>query len=178
MAIIGSGDSSSVADEAREVVRDIRSAVGRAAGRREESVMETVIKDLSKAPAPKQLAVGTCAGWATGYATMKVGKMAATAIGGSLLLLQIAHHNGYIKVNWNRVTEESNSVAAKIKDKLKIRSRNGMEKFMDFASENIYLAVRAFVTHAEVVLNWLSIGRIHCRILLWHRLFLKGKCQL
>ena len=29
---------------------------------------------------------------------MQAGKMAATAIGGTLLLLQIAHHKGYIKV--------------------------------------------------------------------------------
>ena len=33
---------------------------------------------------------------------MKAGKMAATAIGGTLLLLQIAHHKGYIKVNTRR----------------------------------------------------------------------------
>ena len=37
-------------------------------------------------------------GWAAGYVTMKAGKMAATAIGGTLLLLQIAHHKGYVKV--------------------------------------------------------------------------------
>ena len=43
------------------------------------------VKDLSKAPAPKQIGVGAVAGWATGYITMKVGKMAATAVGGSLL---------------------------------------------------------------------------------------------
>ena len=29
---------------------------------------------------------------------LQAGKMAATAIGGTLLLLQIAHHKGYIKV--------------------------------------------------------------------------------
>jgi hypothetical protein len=44
---------------------------------------------LSKAPAPKQLAVGAGAGWLVGYLTMKVGKAAATAVGGSLLLLQV-----------------------------------------------------------------------------------------
>ena len=34
--------------------------------------------------------------------------MAATAVGGSLLLLQIAHHKGYIKVDWNKVRRQSN----------------------------------------------------------------------
>ena len=51
-------------------------------------------KDMSKAPAPKQLAVGATAGWLAGYLTMKVGKAAATMVGGSLLVLQIAHHKG------------------------------------------------------------------------------------
>lgn len=46
---------------------------------------KSAIKDLSKAPALKQIGVGATVGWATGYLTMKVGKMAATAVGGSLL---------------------------------------------------------------------------------------------
>ena len=33
----------------------------------------------------------------------QVGKMAAATVGGSLILLQIAHHKGYIKVDWNKV---------------------------------------------------------------------------
>ena len=64
-----------------------------------EGTIQRICSDLSKAPVPKQLAVGGAAGWAAGYLTMKVGKMAATAVGGSLLLLQIAHHKGYIKVS-------------------------------------------------------------------------------
>ena len=93
--------------------------------------------------------------------------MAATAIGGTLLLLQIAHHKGYIKVrlfiikvklrfwrvfsfktvtvqiqflpfsfihflsqvDWNKMTQDSTSVADKIKKKLHIQSKSGLEKF-------------------------------------------------
>ena len=65
--------------------------------------MKKAIKDLSKAPVPQQIVAGAGAGWVTGYVTMKVGKMAATALGGTLLLLQIAHHKGYVKVDWNKV---------------------------------------------------------------------------
>jgi len=54
-----------------------------------ETMVKKFLKDLSKAPAPKQLAVGTGAGWLVGYLTMKVGKAAATAVGGSLLILQV-----------------------------------------------------------------------------------------
>merc|ERR1712055_180832 len=87
-----------------------------------EGTIQRICSDLSKAPVPKQLAVGGAAGWAAGYLTMKVGKMAATAVGGSLLLLQIAHHKGYIKVDWNKMTQDSTSVADKIKKKLHIQS--------------------------------------------------------
>ena len=38
------------------------------------------------------------------------------------------------------MTKDSSSVADKVKDKLKIRSRSSFEKFMDFAGEHIYLA--------------------------------------
>ena len=37
----------------------------------------------------------------------QVGKMAAATVGGSLILLQIAHHKGYIKVDWNKVRPDS-----------------------------------------------------------------------
>ncbi len=59
--------------------------------RESESMVKKFLKDLSKAPAPKQLAVGAGAGWFVGYVTMKVGKAAATAVGGSLLLLQVGY---------------------------------------------------------------------------------------
>ena len=73
--------------------------------------------------------------------------MAAATVGGSLILLQIAHHKGYIKVDWNKVRpfvnllsgqqiltnwvsqmgRDSSSVADRVKDKLKMRSRQGCQ---------------------------------------------------
>merc|ERR1719429_117783 len=97
--------------------------------RENQSTVGKIMDDLGKASVPKQLAVGGAAGWVSGYLTMKAGKMAATAIGGTLLLLQIAHHKGYIKVDWSRMTEDSASVADKIKKKLHIQSKSGLEKF-------------------------------------------------
>lgn len=58
----------------------------------------------------------------------------------SISVLQIAHHKGYIKVNWNRMTNDTNGMADKMKDKLKIKSKTGMQKFQEFAAENVYLA--------------------------------------
>ena len=89
---------------------------------------------------------------------MKAGKMAATAIGGTLLLLQIAHHKGYIKVkqilqyrpslhkylrfqvDWNKVSNDSVTMADKLKQKLHIKSKSGFEKFQEWSAKNIYLA--------------------------------------
>ncbi|XP_049517053.1 FUN14 domain-containing protein 1-like [Dermacentor silvarum] len=41
-----------------------------------------------------------------GFVFTKAGKIAATAIGGSLLLFQIAQHQGYVKVNWSRLNKD------------------------------------------------------------------------
>ena len=65
-----------------------------------KNAVRKFVKDMSKAPAPKQLAVGATAGWLAGYMTMKVGKAAATMFGGSLLVLQIAHHKGLFNVKF------------------------------------------------------------------------------
>jgi len=105
-----------------------------------KGVMAKVMDDLSKAPAPKQMVVGGTAGWLAGYLTMKAGKMAAATIGGTLVILQIAHHKGYIKVDWNKMTNDTSSMADKLKKKLHLKSRSGLEKFQDFARDNVYVA--------------------------------------
>lgn len=46
----------------------------------------------------------------TGYLMMKVGKVAAVALGGGIILLQVANHNGYIKVNWDRLYKKVDEV--------------------------------------------------------------------
>ena len=99
-----------------------------------------MLKEVSKAPAPKQIGIGTGCGWVSGYLMMKVGKAAATAVGGSLILLQIAHYKGYITVDWNRMVEDSSSISDRIKNKLKIQTKSTGEKMLDFAKKNIYLA--------------------------------------
>jgi len=104
------------------------------------SVVEKWSAELAKAPAPKQLAVGGAVGWMAGYFTMKVGKAAATAIGGSLLLLQIAHHKGYVKVDWNKMSNDTKSMAGVMKDKLQMNTKSGFEKFQEFAAKNVYVA--------------------------------------
>uniref|UniRef100_A0ABI7VU95 FUN14 domain-containing protein 2 n=1 Tax=Felis catus TaxID=9685 RepID=A0ABI7VU95_FELCA len=64
-----------------------------------------------------QLVIGGVTGWCTGFIFQKVGKLAATAVGGGFFLLQLANHTGYIKIDWQRVEKDMK----KAKEQLKIR---------------------------------------------------------
>lgn len=64
-----------------------------------------------------QLLIGGVTGWCTGFIFQKVGKLAATAVGGGFFLLQLANHTGYIKVDWSRVEKDMK----KAKEQLTIR---------------------------------------------------------
>ncbi|NWH85310.1 FUND2 protein, partial [Aegithalos caudatus] len=66
-----------------------------------------------------QLVIGGVTGWCTGFVFQKVGKLAATAVGGGFFLLQIANHTGYIKVDWNLVQRDMD----KAKQQLSFHSR-------------------------------------------------------
>merc|ERR1719245_2381205 len=105
-----------------------------------ETTFKRLVKEASKAPAPKQIGIGAACGWVSGYIMMKVGKAAATAVGGSLILLQIAHYKGYVTVDWNRITNETSSLSDRMKQKLRLQTKSTGEKMMDFAQKNIYLA--------------------------------------
>ena len=52
-------------------------------------LIKNYLRDLNKASKAKQLTVGAITGWTAGYVASKFGKIAATAIGGSLLLIQV-----------------------------------------------------------------------------------------
>merc|ERR1711997_899667 len=88
-----------------------------------ETTFKKLVKEASKQPAPKQIGIGAACGWVSGYLMMKVGKAAATAVGGSLILLQIAHYKGYVTVDWNRMANDSSTFSERMKDKLKLKTR-------------------------------------------------------
>ena len=54
----------------------------------------------------------------TGFLTMKVGKMAAFAVGGSIIILQVAAHQGYIKVNWDKIRKKAEKITDKVEEKV------------------------------------------------------------
>ncbi|KAH0630984.1 hypothetical protein JD844_004435 [Phrynosoma platyrhinos] len=92
-----------------------------------------------------QLAIGGATGWCTGFIFQKVGKLAATAVGGGFFLLQIANHTGYIKIDWQMVERDVN----KAKEQLKFRSspsnelppevKNRVDEVIRFLKKNVIL---------------------------------------
>ncbi|XP_040610398.1 FUN14 domain-containing protein 2-like [Mesocricetus auratus] len=88
-----------------------------------------------------QLLIGGVTGWCTGFIFQKVGKLAATAVGGGFFLLQLANHSGYIKVDWNRVEKDMK----KAKEQLKIRKsaqipnevKSKAEELVSFVKKNV-----------------------------------------
>uniref|UniRef100_A0A8C8HIS6 FUN14 domain-containing protein 2 n=1 Tax=Oncorhynchus tshawytscha TaxID=74940 RepID=A0A8C8HIS6_ONCTS len=80
-----------------------------------------------------QLAIGGVSGWCAGYLFQKVGKLAASAVGGGFFLLQIANHTGYIKVDWKRVERDVN----KAKKQLKLNTEKPSKEVRTKVDESI-----------------------------------------
>ncbi|XP_069568202.1 FUN14 domain-containing protein 1 isoform X1 [Brachyistius frenatus] len=87
-----------------------------------------------------QLAIGGASGWCAGYLFQKVGKVAATSVGGGLLLLQIANNSGYIQVDWKRVEKDVNKAKKQLKkgtDKAGPELNTLVDKSTEFVKKNI-----------------------------------------
>ncbi|KAM6979162.1 FUN14 domain-containing protein 1 [Tautogolabrus adspersus] len=87
-----------------------------------------------------QIAIGGVSGWCAGYLFQKVGKVAATSVGGGLLLLQIANNSGYIQVDWKRVEKDVNKAKKQLKkgtNQAGPELNTFMEKTQVFVKKNI-----------------------------------------
>jgi len=58
---------------------------------------------------------------------MKIGKFAAFAVGGSIILLEIAHQEGLIKINWTKLDKSVDKLADKVEASLG-REKNWKDK--------------------------------------------------
>ncbi|CDQ94343.1 unnamed protein product, partial [Oncorhynchus mykiss] len=78
-----------------------------------------------------------------GYLFQRVGKIAATAIGGGFLLLQIANHSGYVQVDWKKVEKDVNKAKKHLKKRTKQAApeiNSFFEKATEFVKKNIVLS--------------------------------------
>uniref|UniRef100_A0A2K5RXA9 FUN14 domain containing 1 n=1 Tax=Cebus imitator TaxID=2715852 RepID=A0A2K5RXA9_CEBIM len=73
----------------------------------------------------------------------KSGKLAATAVGGGLRLLQIASHSGYVQIDWKRVEKDANKAKRQIKkwaNKTAPEFNNLIEEATEFITQNIVIS--------------------------------------
>lgn len=75
---------------------------------------------------PKQIGLGTSTGILVGFLSMKVGRLSALAVGGGIILYEIAHHN---KI----VTKDIETISKQIKEKNYLQSPKA-KKVMDLFS--------------------------------------------
>ncbi|XP_040835091.1 FUN14 domain-containing protein 2-like [Ochotona curzoniae] len=88
-----------------------------------------------------QLLIGGVTGWCTGFILQKVGKLAATAVGGGFFSPSACEPHWYIKVDWQRVEKDMK----KAKEPLKIRKSNQIptevkskaEEVVSFVKKNV-----------------------------------------
>lgn len=102
--------------------------------------IDKYLGEITKASTAKQIAVGGLSGWIAGFVFTKVGRTAAASIGGSLLLLQLASHQGYIKVNWGKVNYEVKKAKQEFEKRASHKLPWILEEAEDFIKDNIFLA--------------------------------------
>ncbi|XP_078038962.1 FUN14 domain-containing protein 1 isoform X2 [Augochlora pura] len=102
-----------------------------------KSLIDQILGDVSKTSATKQIVIGTTSGWVTGFMTMKVGKMAALAFGGGIIMLQIAVHQGYIKVNWDKIQKKAEKITDIVEEKVTGEGPKLLDKVERFVDKKL-----------------------------------------
>ncbi|KAG6457736.1 hypothetical protein O3G_MSEX010455 [Manduca sexta] len=102
-----------------------------------KNFIEKAIADIGKTSATKQLILGTASGWITGFISMKIGKIAAVGLGGSVILLHIASQKGYIDINWDKINKKVDKISDKIEKEATGRSPDWFEKVERFVDRKL-----------------------------------------
>lgn len=63
---------------------------------------------------------------------MKVGKSAAFLIGTSIIAVQVAHEQGWIRVDWSKVTKHIDQVGDKVEEAVTGEGPKWMDKVIIF----------------------------------------------
>lgn len=96
-----------------------------------------ILGDINSKSAYTQIGIGAVSGWVSGFATMKIGKFAAFAIGGTIILVEIAHHEGLISIDWSKVNKKLDKVSDKVETAVTGQSPSWMDKAERFVDRKI-----------------------------------------
>ncbi|KAK6619620.1 hypothetical protein RUM43_012377 [Polyplax serrata] len=119
-----------------------------------KSIVDEILGDLSKSSAIKQIALGTTSGWLTGYVTMKAGKLAAIAIGGGILILQIAQHKGYININWDKIYKTTDKMIDKFEKEATGKGPDMMDKVTRYVDRKLDKAEDMLKSNERKARRW------------------------
>lgn len=99
---------------------------------------------------------------------MKIGKSAAFLVGSSIILVQVANEQGWIKVDWNKVTRGIDRVGDRVEEAV---TGDG-PRWMDKVSSNCFYLRLVFVVFFASVpvytLKQLVRSSFFCSLCLWH----------
>lgn len=99
-----------------------------------------LIRDLSNSSPGKQIAIGGVSGLCSGYVVGRIGKAAALALGGSLIILQVAHYQGLIQINWNHVQRSVESTRQTLHHHFSYNLSTFLYNVREFSRRHIFLA--------------------------------------
>lgn len=68
-------------------------------------IFERLFSGIGGVTSSNQMMVGMSVGWMSGFCALKIGRPTIMALGGGLILLQIAIENDVIKIDWERVND-------------------------------------------------------------------------
>ncbi|XP_011176244.1 FUN14 domain-containing protein 1 [Solenopsis invicta] len=122
-----------------------------------KSFLEKVMGDVSKSSATKQIIIGSTSGWVTGFVTMKIGKVAACAVGGGIIMLQIAAHQGYININWDKIMTKAEKISDKVEEKITGEGPHFMDKVERCVDKKLDKAERLVKQGKTRVRRWYHV---------------------
>ncbi|XP_044744497.1 FUN14 domain-containing protein 1 [Coccinella septempunctata] len=118
------------------------------------SLIEKILGDISKTSASKQMILGVSSGWFTGFMAMRVGKPTALALGGGIILLQIANEKGLIKINWDKVNRKIDKVADKVEEVVTGQQPTVIDKVERFVDRKIAKTEETLKSQSEKAKRW------------------------
>ncbi|KAK9890970.1 hypothetical protein WA026_013307 [Henosepilachna vigintioctopunctata] len=120
-----------------------------------KSLIEQILGDISKTSATKQMILGVSSGWITGFMAMRVGKPAALALGGGIIMLQIANEKGLIKINWDKVNTNIDKVTDKVEEVVS-GEKSVLDRVERFVDRNITKAEDTLKNKGKKAKRWYS----------------------
>lgn len=111
----------------------------------------------------------------TGFLMMKIGKMAAVTVGGSIILLQWANHKGYVNINWDKVIDKADKAARSVEASTSKKS-NILDKVSELFTGNRPLPTEKCFFYSSKITHPLNSGPLRCEYqkchVLWCRYIL------